>query len=129
MDRTAAVDEFGDLATEIKRLKAQLKPKTERFDKLDQQIQSWFEKHPAEESTTVEGKRYLVKVSPRENRTEILGIAKVYRALGVKAFLAACKISLKAIAKATDEATFARLVKTERIGPRNLDPIAKAPVA
>lgn len=81
---------------------------------------------------TLQGKQYTAVLGPRENQTKIVSMAKVWKAVGSKAFLAACSFTLKALEQLiSDPIERAKLLKTDRTGSRSVKtfPIQQHPAA
>jgi hypothetical protein len=118
--RALIVDELGTLDAELDAMR----PKAARAKMLREQVQGWCKDLPAEEGSLFEGATHVVLVSAKENRRAIVSMSAVYKALGLKKFLAACSFTLDALEKSLGPQS-SDFVQTERTGPRKLDIMAR----
>jgi hypothetical protein len=115
----AIVDEFGELQRQI----ANWQPKLDRFQELRKIIESWFAADVADESHTWDGKLYRVVVSARAKRRTIVGMGKLFKALGSKLFLEWCSFPLTALDNLHVDPT--GIIVEERSGSRTVKAVLK----
>jgi hypothetical protein len=124
---------LADEAGELLRQQALWNPSAKRLELLKKEIVRRCENVPADQPAAIEGRSYRVNLPPRENQKKITSIAKVYKTLGMKAFLAACSISLSALEESLKFVgkghLFATLWTEARTGPRSVTAVAKLPPA
>jgi hypothetical protein len=113
-NRAALIDEYGD----IERLRREFAPTEKRYEQLREEIKSWFEASPADKEFIEKGARYQLTVSMRAN-ARIVDIAAVYKKLGLKKFLRACSVTLKALAEFLTEPEIDALASSGRTGARS----------
>jgi hypothetical protein len=79
---------------------------------------------PAEEPAAIEGFQYHLDIAPRENQKTLVSTAKIHKALGLKAFLAVCKLTLKGLEEGLKlvgkEDQMAKFYTEARTGPRTV---------
>lgn len=117
-------DEYAEVRLRMMAWKPNVNPNAQRFGELATELVARQAGKPAAEQIIVEGERYIVPISPRENKRTVTKPVALYRRLkklGEKKFLALYKITLGAIDKAIPDAKErARYVKEERTGPREI---------
>jgi hypothetical protein len=126
-DRSAIVDEFGELDRRV----AEFKPQLKRYEALKAQIRTWAEKIPAADSVEYAGTRYTAQLGPREMKRTVIDKLKAFtilkKVLGLKGALAVVTIPLeKAVDAHIPEAQHKLIVKEERTGSRDITAVAKA---
>jgi hypothetical protein len=124
-ERRRIVDEFGALNAELE----PIRPKQRRFDCLAKTIRSWYADLPGNQSYTLEGDKFVVIISPKENKRRILDMTAVWKLLGVKRFLAFCSFSLDALEANATATEVSKLVTSDQTGPRSLSVAAKEAAA
>jgi hypothetical protein len=85
-----------------------------------------------DQTAHVYGNKYSAVIGPRENKTSIVSLAKVYAIAKKAAFLEACGLTLKALEELIPDARVrAGLLKVERTGSRPVEtyPILAASAA
>ena len=126
---SALADELGSLKKEYALLIAPFTLKKPRMEAIEKQLR---EACPAAADTEwiVKGAHFDVILGPRaENR--IVGIAKLIKAIGQKAFNAFATVSLKDLEAhpAISADTLSAIIHKERVGPRTLKTIEKGTAA
>lgn len=131
-NKAALIDEAGDLRQKIAAWKA---TGIERRDKqLAEEMASWYTDAAADQDFTERTNRYTLSVSPRANQTSI-NIRAAYKILGLKTFLTACTVTLKALKEHLSEPEVLALTSSERTGHRTygltpiVRPAAEAPIS
>jgi hypothetical protein len=122
-DRAAKIDEFGDLDRRI----ADFKPVLARHSDLRSEILGWYPALGPDESTTANGSRWDVQISPCDKRRLITfaGKKRLHKIWGIAEFLRRCSLALKALddIPASEHADY---TVQERTGPRHLQPLPRA---
>jgi hypothetical protein len=114
-NRAALIDERLDLKLRIDAFAATGLKK--RADQIDEEIASWYvDKHPDAEFVE-KGTRSQLTVSMRANQTTI-DVRAAYKILGLKQFLLACSITLKALGELISPAEINALSTSARTGSR-----------
>ena len=126
-DRAALIDRYGELKRQID----EFKPTVEEAKKLEAEIASWYEDHPAEDAAIAEGAAYTVQVSPREFKREIYDKGKALHLVrkacgGITALLELLTLPLKVIDQYVPEQKQKLFLVKERTGPRTVKPVRKA---
>lgn len=121
-NRAAIIDEYGELSRQL----AELDPIKSRHELLRKVIQGWFDAVPADEPAVMQGRRFTLQVSPKENSTKLKSIRAVFREMGENKFLDHCSITLKAVKDVLGEERFKNFATTDRTGYRTLKAVAKA---
>lgn len=124
-NRAALIDEYGELSRQLE----EIQPVVARHKMIRSMIQSWFDSTAADEPVLLQGRRYTLQVSPRENATTLKSIRAIFREMGESKFLDHCSITLKAVKDCLGEAKFNQLTSVNRTGLRNLKTVAKAAIA
>jgi hypothetical protein len=113
-NRSALIDEAGDIKLKLAAFAA---TGVERRDKqLTEEFASWYPDKPEEEFIE-KGQRYELRISARRNVTTI-DIRAAYKKLGLRKFLSACSLTLKALAEFLTEPEVDCLTSTARTGSR-----------
>jgi hypothetical protein len=123
-------DEFAETRLRMMAWKPNVNPDFQRFQELSAELLARHAKEPAEKRIQVQGIRYIVPISPQENKRTITKPFALYRLLkkkGEKKLLQWYKITLGAIDKAIpDEKERAKYLKQERTGAREIgEPVLK----
>lgn len=121
-EKTALVDELGQLNQEI----APLEGKKKRAAEIREQIRSWYGAQGATKTFTETGHKFIATIGARENETKIKSMVAVFARLGQAGFLARCAFTLKALKEAVKIDEYNALVSTERTGSRPVDTYAVA---
>jgi hypothetical protein len=121
------VDEYGELARQVQ----MFEPVQVRYELLKRAIKSWFDEVPADAEATVEGKVYLLNISPRERVRRIRDIQQLAREVGTDDLLdiLAKFVPLGVIEDLIGKTKVAALVVDERTGSRRIKCVAKHPSA
>jgi len=123
LTRAQIADEFGDLDAAVQRFK----PTAERHKKLREVINQWHAGLDAEETIVHEGARWEIQVGARSNERSWVSMAKLYKAFGgLKAFLAACQVTIKAAIEVIGQNKVDELLVEERTGCRRLKAVPRA---
>lgn len=125
----ALVDELGDLKKEYSLLIAPFALKKPRMEALEEQLRKACTAS-ADAEWTVKGTRFDVILGKRAE-WRIVGINKLIKAIGQKAFNAFATVSLKDLEAhpAISADTLATIVHKERVGPRTLKTVEKGTAA
>ena len=111
------VDEYGDLVKLIAPFKADIA----RVAALASAIRAVHSESSAFADFRVEGDHYTAFLGPKANETRIEDMQDVYDTLGHKAFIAACSMTLSALAKAGLQPLQIEVLTTkEQTGTRTL---------
>jgi hypothetical protein len=99
-----------------------------RAAQLQTEISSWHDGDPPDAELVERGTYFQIIFSPRRS-VSTLNVRGAYKALGLKRFLEACTVTMKALAAFLTPDQVDALVTTERTGSRSLTttPIASAP--
>jgi hypothetical protein len=121
------IDEFGELTRQI----ATWQPRIDRVAELRKIIEGWFANDVADESFTLDGKLYCVVLSARAKRRTIVGMTKLYKALGQKTFLEYCSFPLTILDELLRRLNLdsAGIVNEERSGPRTVKAVLREAAA
>lgn len=119
-ERSAIVDEFGELARQL----AQAKPLRDRYDRLSKEIQSWYEDKPADESFVAEGSRYTVQVSARQTERTVHNKPWLCNWMGLERFLDHATIGLRSIDSLVPKVWHGEFITEAQTGRRSLTPVA-----
>jgi hypothetical protein len=123
--RLAIIDEFGQLQQDVDAFK----PKKDRHAELRDQIASWYEKEPARQPFVEHGLRFTLQVSECANERTVSSMSKLFKFLGVEAFLKLCKLPLGAVDAAVPKIRHKEFLTEEPTGPRKIKAVPKFPVA
>jgi hypothetical protein len=85
----------------------------------------WYADLPAEETALADGENYEIQVGERTIEKTWKSMYAVYRALGLKPFLAVCTVTFKALSNAIGNTRAEALQMEERTGERRLTAIRK----
>ena len=118
--RIALIDEFGELDRRV----AEFRPVVDRHKRLKEEIEGWYERDEATDSFVAEGNCYQLQISARSNKRKIIGMAKLFTALGKTRFLELCSFPLTVLDRLLPDS--AAYVSEERTGSRTIKPVAKA---
>jgi hypothetical protein len=124
-DLTAAqlADEYAEVRLRMMAWKPNVNTHAQRFAQLVTELLSRQAEEPADKLIQVQGDRYIVPISPQENRSKITDAVAVYRAvrrLGLKQFLEAYTITLTAARKLLTSKQQEKWIETARTGPREI---------
>lgn len=119
--RPEIVDEFGRLANKLDAMK----PLVARYEQLRAQIAAWYAESDPEGSYSDDGAEFSVQVGPRALRRSIADMAGILERIGERQFLELCTLSLEKLDTVLLPKDQARLVLTDRVGPRVVKAIAK----
>lgn len=111
------------VADEYGALKERLAPHLidiSRLEDLRRQICSWYEDLSPQQSFVVQGEKYVVMISPRDEQRFIVDLQAVFGILGPKQFLSICKVPLDQLEKNATKQQLSQLVQRRRSGPRHL---------
>lgn len=128
MKLAALIDEFGLLQDRVKLFN----PTTTRLEALKKELETRFEKDPADRAIEKSGDSYVLQASPRKNERKIKSIVQIFQALKKDKFLALCGFTLTALESACQELKLdlGRFVSESRTGRRTFTAIRKLePVA
>jgi len=123
-EQIAIFDEFGDLYQE-----SQIwAPKQKRLDALKETIRSWYpdeELHPSRWAYP-EGNRFVIQIDPRPFEKSWVSMAKVCKAAGgMRAVLAICDVTFKALAGVVGNSAAEALQIEARTGKRKIKAIQR----
>jgi len=121
-ERAKLVDEFAELDRTIATYKTNL----DRHKELRETILSWHANLAANQSAEVHGKKYALRITPREFQRKITSMAKVKAKLGLARFLQLCSFKLKNLDAHIPTSEQAGLVAREQTGHRSLEVIPSA---
>lgn len=125
-DCTAVLDEFGELDRRVQAFK----PAASRHKLLRETILAWYPDLPGDQAASLSGQLYDVRITECDNETHVLSMPKLFKAMGRVDFLAACKVTIKAMQARLGEAATALHLEKRRTGPRHVVAVPKAsPVA
>jgi len=113
------IDEFGELSRRI----AEMKPVADRVSALKRKILSYYSSLPNDQPAIAEGSRYTVQISPRAVVRSISSMSQVFKLLGVRRFLAACRFPLSEFDRLIGDKS---LLREERTGERTLRAVPKS---
>jgi hypothetical protein len=121
--RLAIVDEFGDLDLQV----SHFKTKIQRHQELRSQILSWYPDLTSDASTTAEGSRCDVQITPcdRLSRVTLQGKKKLCKLWGLAEFLQRCSLTMRSL-ESIPQSEHALYTVQERTGPRHLKVLPKA---
>jgi hypothetical protein len=123
--RVELVDEYGHLLEKT----APHKKNFARLAEVAKGIRSWFKDSSGSKSYIAQGDIYVCTLSPCENQTVIKDMQLVYDRLGHKKFIAACSITLGAMAEAGLSAgDIVAMTYKAQTGSRNLEVTKRATV-
>jgi hypothetical protein len=124
--KCAAVDEYGQLDSDLARLDAEhhYESRKRRKEALREVILGWHKDLPADEETIEHGVQYDIRITARDNQrvVSISGKKKLRKLWGAARFLEACAIILKLLPDPKDAAGLYTV--NDRTGPRHLKPLA-----
>lgn len=116
-DAARLIDEYGQLDQQIQAYT----PILDRHKALAATIRGWFADADPEASPSAQGSQYVVILTPASMQRQIADLWKVYKAFGsVRAFLAACTVTLKALEEHLGKERASALVAESRTGPRRM---------
>lgn len=122
-------DEFAETRLRMMAWKPNVNPDTLRFSQLSAELLTRQTGKDSEETPIVEGEKWKVPISAMENKTTITdpaGVYKIVRRLGVDKVIDVYSITLGNIRKILTQKQQAKLLKTERTGPREIrEPVLK----
>lgn len=124
-ERRDVVDELHKLKTQFARLKA----KAERLKFLNALVLSWYEDHPAHLAATIEGKKALAIISPREFQRSIFDKQAVYEKLTHEVFVDRCTMPLKVLDELLTVVELATFIDRNQTGPRDVKTSPRAAAA
>jgi hypothetical protein len=119
--RRAIIDEFGGLQHEVEAFK----PTRERYEALSKEIRGWYEKESGEQPYLEEGARYVLQVSAATNERTITSMPKLFRILGIDAFLRFCRFPLAVVDVEVPAPRHKDFIAEAMTGPRKLKAVAK----
>lgn len=120
--RAAKIDRFG----ELQRLVKEHKPIAAEYKSLGDEIERWYESHPADQPVLAEGLLFSLQISPRAEERAIHDKRKLRRLMGAEKFFELCSIALKHVDALVDKSMHHLFLTAERTGRRRLDAVAKA---
>jgi uncharacterized small protein (DUF1192 family) len=92
-EMTELADLFGSLDSEVQRFK----PTAKKHEAARKAIQALYDAAPADQEFVMEGHDWQIQIGPREKQRTILSMAKLVKAITIKAFLEHCTFPLKII--------------------------------
>jgi len=105
---------------------AKVDPHARRVKEISDELVAAHRKEPPEAQIAVEGEQFIVIISPKENKREILGSTeKFYKLLGRAKFFDLWRPTLAGLEKLLPKPKFDECVKEERTGPRTIKVVAK----
>jgi hypothetical protein len=116
----AWVDEYG----ELDRLYDQFRPTARRRDEVRKLIEAQIV-GPDDQTVTLVGSLYKIDASPREMKTSIRDMQRLFEALGPKRFVENCSFTIASLEKLSIDTS--ELVSKARTGSRTLEPILIQP--
>ncbi len=123
--KSALVDRYGQLDTELARLDAQhhYKAKESQKQTLRETILEWHKDLAGDKETIEHGIEWDVRITARDNQrvVSIDGKKKLRKLWGVTKFLEACSVILKSLPDPKDAAGLYTV--NDRTGPRHLKPL------
>jgi hypothetical protein len=126
--RVQIIDEFGELDRRIN----EFKPIVARHKELKEEISGWYNALPGDQTAVAEGKLYTIQIGKKDNRRTITDIPRTFqllkKAVGLESLLGLITIPLKVIDAHVSIVNQLSIVKQERTGPRDIIPVAKAPI-
>jgi len=121
-------DRIGQLVDEYAYVDGELKAIQKRHKQLAEQIMA---EAPAdlkpEDSHTLSSARYTIEIKAREWQRRIADLRAVYKLLGIRKFLKAVSMTLKAFEEAVPEDQREALLVKERTGSRGISITRKFP--
>jgi len=120
-ERPALIDEFGRLGARLD----SIKPLQTRYEMLRARIAGWYADSDPEQSYTDDGTEFSVQVGPRALKRSIADMSAVMDRIGDRQFLDLCSLSLEKLDTVLLPRDQARLVTSDRVGPRTVRAIAK----
>jgi hypothetical protein len=81
-DRRAKIDEYVRLRSRVAAWRPAANPDAAAFQALQAEIQSWFEKQPAEERILAVGRNYTLPISARKKSRRLIKIPALLKKLG-----------------------------------------------
>ena len=113
------VDELGELEAEL----VPIRPKLRRVETLRELIRKHYESEPAAQTFETRGAHYLATLGPRAWQSTV-DYPEVQKALGLKAYAALARPTLKALEETLAPDVLARVVKWNYQGARPLKTFA-----
>lgn len=120
----AEIDELGSLEKEF----APLRSKLARIEYLRATIRGRYASEPALATFTADGARFVSQIGAKGSVSSV-NIAKLTKAIGLKAFALIASVSLKALEFSVDAATVSSVVSVAPTGPRSIKTFEKGNVA
>jgi hypothetical protein len=124
--RQAIIDELGDATRRADEYAATGNER--RRKQLADEVQAWYAAESAESEYSATGARYDLRVSARR-QVSVIDIAGAYRKLGIKKFLNAASLTIKALTSVLPAPDVDALTSMERSGSRGLILTPLAPAA
>ena len=115
-DYRAVIDELGAVQAKLE----PSKPLRKREKELREQIEGWIANLAPTKEKILDGVRYSTAISARKNERSIVSMWKVMKAIGDKAFLAACFLPLKVLDEYLAPEQQKGLVTEAPTGPRTI---------
>ena len=116
-------DEYAETRLHMMAWRPNVNPHAQRFSQLATELLARQSEQPAENRIQVQGEKFIVPISPQENKTTITDPAAVYRIIrrkGNDILLAAYKVTLASVRKLLTPAQQEKFLATERTGPREI---------
>ncbi|MGA3015962.1 MAG: hypothetical protein ABSF62_02500 [Bryobacteraceae bacterium] len=129
MTDSQLADEYAETRLRVMARRPNVNPDDQRLFQLATELLSRQADQPAEDRLQVQGDKFIVPISPQENKTSIVDPGAVYRIIrrkGNDILLAAYTITLAKVRKLLTEAQLDEYLLTERTGPREIgEPVLK----
>jgi hypothetical protein len=119
--RQAIIDEFGELQQQVDAFK----PKKDRHAELREQIALWYEKERPTQPFLEEGLKFTLQVSECSNERTISSMPKLFKFLGIEAFLRLCKFPLGAVDVAIPRVRHGEFLDEAPTGPRKIKAVPR----
>ena len=125
-EQRASVDEFARVRQLCLAFQPNVNPHAARFAALEAELLIWCEGVDPEQPVVLEGEHFQVPVSRQEWQRRPKNIRKLFNAVGVTKFLAACSMTLTSIRKLIPKGEQGDYISETRTGPREIgEPVPK----
>lgn len=127
-------DEYAEVRLRMMAWKPNVNPDAQRFGELAEELLSRHVDEAAEKQIQVQGERFVVPISPRQNKSSIVDRLALYkrirRLVGVEKMVEYYSITLTAARKLLSKTEQAKYIREERTGRREIgEPVMKAGTA
>lgn len=122
-------DEYSEVRQRVMAWRPNVNPNAQRFSDLAAELLKRHADDPSDQQIVVEGGRFRVPISARENDSKIIDPKALYNRLkrfGMETIIGSYSITLTNVRKLLPKAEHAKYISTERTGNRTIgEPVLK----